>query len=282
LRQAKKVLTKKHVPAQIRSTLEQVISQLDEAKENLPREDTYERSASCYVQADAICTRELLFSSALSVMNRAEGLVPEGALVVGDPVLQYLNCLLAGVAPKQVFVAFADTQRVAEESIDLCVAFPLIHGVGEQESIYDSGSQIVSMVQAVAVEMGIGWDPDVFIYMQSANGQVEQSVGLARNVAFRFDGVTLYLQVHIIRNPAYKVLLGRPFEVLTKLAAANDTDGSQLLTLTDPNTQRRCVVPTFKRGIIRQLKKVRDTSTEIKEAPAAPEKVSSDFQNSMN
>jgi hypothetical protein len=113
--------------------------------------------------------------------------------------------------------------------------------------------------------------------MQSANGQVEQSVGLAQNVAFRFDGVTfhlyaecqrasrqstglarnvafrfngvtLYLQVHIIRNPAYKVLLCRPFEVPTKLAAANSADGSQLLTLTDPNTQRRCVVPTFKRG----------------------------------
>jgi hypothetical protein len=138
------------------------------------------------------------------------------------------------------------------------------------------------MAQEVAVEMGIGWDPDVFIYMQSANGQVEQSVGLARNVAFRFEGVTLYLQVHIIRNPAYKVLLGRPFEVLTKLAASNGADGSQLLTLTDPNTQKRCVVPTFKRGTVRQLKRVRDTSTEIKESPAVPEKVVSDFQNSMN
>ena len=44
--------------------------------------------------------------------------------------------------------------------------------------------------------------------MQNANGQVELSKGLMRNISFQLGEVTVYLQVHVI-NPAYKVLLGR-------------------------------------------------------------------------
>lgn len=113
--------------------------------------------------------------------------------------------------------------------------------------------------------------------MQSANGQVEKSVGLSRNAAFRFGELTLHLQVHIIKNPAYKVLLGRPFEVLTGSTIQNGTDDSQTITLTDPNSKKCCVIPTFERGAVKQLKKVRDASTEIPEGTTR-----ADFQNSRN
>lgn len=222
----------------------------------------------------------LPFAAQLNIAQVSEGLVPKGALIMGDPVLQYLSSIPPGVAPKQIFVAYEDVQRVAGDSEALRVLYPLIHGVAEYEAICDGGSQIVSMSQATAIELGLGWDPDICIYMQSANGQVEKSVGLSKNVAFKFGDVTLHLQVHIIKNPAYKVLLGRPFEVLTGSTIQNSIDGSQLITLTDPNTQKRHVVPTFARGTIRQLKKVqRDTSTEIAEPTTATTPVN--FQNSM-
>jgi hypothetical protein len=155
----------------------------------------------------------------------------------------------------------------------------LINGVAEEESIYDCGSQIVSMAQAVAEQLGLVWDPDVNIYMQSANGQTEKSVGLARNVPFKFGDLTLHLQVHIIRDPAYKVLLGRPFDMLTESEVSNKTDGRQLITLRDPVTRQRNTIPTFERGAPKLLRRAqRDASTEIKETLPA----SGNFQASMN
>jgi hypothetical protein len=284
-KKAKEALTKVRVPIngvfELLSLLDE--SEVLEAVDGLPPDELIETMASSFVQSDAISTRELPFNEQLTVLEQADGLVPKGALVVGDPVLQYLANLPAGHAPRQIFVAFKDLHRVAGESESLRVLYPLINGSGEQEAICDGGSQIVSMSQAAAVELGLGWDPSVTIFMQSANGQVEKSVGLSKNVAFRFGEVTLYLQVHIIKNPAYKVLLGRPFEVLAGSGIQNGTDGSQLITLTDPNTQKQWVVPTFPRGTVRQLKKVRDSSTEIPDGPAEPATTSEGkFQASMN
>ena len=63
--------------------------------------------------------------------------------------------------------------------------------------------------------LAVSWDPDIKIQVQSANKTVEETLGLAKNVPFIFGDITVYLQVHIFTDPAYKVLLGRPFNVLT-------------------------------------------------------------------
>ena len=73
-------------------------------------------------------------------------------------------------------------------------------------------------------------------------------MGLARNVEFDFGGVTAYIQLHIIRRPAYSVLLGRPFDVAMSSEVTNSTNGDQVLTLRDPNTGKRLTVPTFAKG----------------------------------
>ena len=104
------------------------------------------------------------------------------------------------------------------------------------------------MAKQVAMQLGVSWDPDLRIKMQSANGQLELSEGLARNVSFRLGEVVAYLQVHVLNNPAYEVLLGRPFEVLTKTVAETLPNGEMLITLTDPNTGKRSTIPTFERG----------------------------------
>jgi len=84
--------------------------------------------------------------------------------------------------------------------------------------------------------------------MQSANKTVEETLGLAKNVPFIFGDITVYPQVHILTDPAYKVLLGRPFDVLTESVIHNHRDGGQMVVVTDPNTRRRCVLPTYERG----------------------------------
>ena len=119
---------------------------------------------------------------------------------------------------------------------------------GTEEALLDGGSQIVSMAKEVAVRLKVPWNPEIVIHMQSANRQLEKTLGLARNVPFLFGDITVYLQVHIINNLAYKVLLGRPFDAVCESEVKNSRDGDQLITITDPNTGQRCTLPTYMRG----------------------------------
>ena len=87
--------------------------------------------------------------------------MPKGAVVIGDPIIQYLSTLQPGEKPKKVVVA--------KESQGLRAVYPLINRVGEVESLLDSGSQIISMTKDVAMSLEIVWDPDIVVHMQSAN-----------------------------------------------------------------------------------------------------------------
>lgn len=166
--------------------------------------------------------------------------MPKGSVIVGDPVMQYLNTLAPGEAPKSVIVA--------GESHALRTLYPLINGAGEVESLLDAGSQIVSMTKSVSIALGVSWDPDITVQMESANKTLSKTLGLAKNVPFLFGTITAYLQVHVVENAAYKVLLGRPFDIITESLVKNAKDGSQSVTLTDPNTGERCVMHTHERG----------------------------------
>ena len=115
------------------------------------------------------------------------------------------------------------------------------------EAIIDPGCQIIAMLQAICHDLGLTYDPKITLNMQSANGEIDRSLGLARNVPFTFGDLTLYLQVHIIKSPAYDILLGRPFDVLTSSIVTNYPNEDQTLTLTDPNTREAVTVPTISR-----------------------------------
>jgi hypothetical protein len=84
--------------------------------------------------------------------------------------------------------------------------------------------------------------------MQSAQGHVELMLGLAMDIPFMFGDLTVLLQVHIINKPSYKILLGQPFDALTRSIIQNERDGSQMVTITDPASDIRIVLPTYPRN----------------------------------
>jgi hypothetical protein len=63
------------------------------------------------------------------------------------------------------------------------------------------------MSEVVCHTLGLAYDPSIVLHMQSANGTLDQSLGLSRNVPFTIGKITMYLQVHVISLPAYNVLL---------------------------------------------------------------------------
>ena len=108
---------------------------------------------------------------------------------------------------------------------------------------------IISMAKEVAVRLGLTWDPSIRINMESASNHLEKTLGLARNVRFAVGGLELFLQVHILEDPPYRILLGRPFDTFTSSLVKTNPDGSSEITLLDPNTKVTAVVPTYQRGM---------------------------------
>ncbi|KAE9397192.1 hypothetical protein BT96DRAFT_941130 [Gymnopus androsaceus JB14] len=121
--------------------------------------------------------------------------------------------------------------------------------VGERpvHCITDWGCSIIAMSVAACNALGLMFDPTRCIPLQSANGKTDWMLGIARDIPFRFGDVTAILQVHIVNSPAYDVLLGRPFEVLTQARTQSFLSGDQHITITDPNTEKIVTIPTVPR-----------------------------------
>jgi hypothetical protein len=167
--------------------------------------------------------------------------IPQNAFVVSDPIESYYRSLGTNEDP--------DLNRliVAGDSYAIRSVNALIDSRLRVECILDPGCQIIAMSESICHQLGLPYDPSIVLHMQSANGNLDQSLGLARNVPFQVATITMYLQVHVISSPAYDVLLGRPFDVLTESVVRNFANEDQTITIQDPNTGRRVTVPTVPR-----------------------------------
>jgi len=115
---------------------------------------------------------------------------------VADLVLQFLEKLSPEEHSCQIFAIEEEgdkEEKVAPDMAHLRVVPAVINGIGEEEVLLDSDSQIVSMTKKVAATNKVSWDPSLSIQMQSANGSLSRMCGLARNVLFTLGGVTVLL-----------------------------------------------------------------------------------------
>jgi len=238
---------------EVRSQIREATSAKRIAKENaIPTTDTAmleditEEEMSYLFPDEEIATTET--TTNVMLCDKEYRQINEG-IVVEDDFDQYYRNLRPGEQPdpKRIFVA--------KESAALRSIMPLVNNHLKVESILDAGSQIIAMSEDVCHELSLAYDPTVILNMQSANGGVDPSLGLARNVPFLIGPLTFYLQVHVIRRPAYDILLGRPFDCLTESIVKNFRNEDQTITVHDPNTQRIATIPTIPRGPPRIISK---------------------------
>ncbi len=90
--------------------------------------------------------------------------------------------------------------KCVAKSIALQSILPIVVHKLKVECIIDLGSQVISMLETVCHHLGLTYDSTMIIDMQSANRTLNSSLGLARNFAFLFGDITLYLQVHVIQH----------------------------------------------------------------------------------
>ena len=168
---------------------------------------------------------------------------PEGSTVIPDPIEAYYKSLKPSQEPD------LDRLTITKESMAIQSVYALVDSSQKVECTVDPGCQIVAMAELVCHLLGLSYDPQIRLNMESANGTFDWSLGLARNVSFIIGDITLYFQVHVISLPSYAILLGRPFDVLTESIICNFTNKDQTITITDPNSGKQCTIPMFPRGI---------------------------------
>ena len=136
-----------------------------------------------------------------------------GAIITEDPYEDYLCTALEDHS--------SNCLTIAKESSALCTILLLINHNQYVESVLNPGSQVIAMSEAVCHALALIYDPHIHLHMQSANCEVDETLGLAHNVPILIGDIMLYVQFHIICNPAYNVLLGQPFDILVESIVQN-------------------------------------------------------------
>jgi hypothetical protein len=137
--------------------------------------------------------------------------------VAGYIILDHYETYLQSLCPGQQHFELT----VAKESHVLHSILMHVNNQIDIECVVDPGSQIIAMSEAVCHHLALTYDPSRILNMQSANGEVYQSLGLVRNVPCRIGNIMLFLQMHVIREPTYDILLERPFDVLVESIVKN-------------------------------------------------------------
>ena len=165
---------------------------------------------------------------------------PPRAIIIEDPYEVYLRTALVDRS--------SDCLTVAKELSALCTILPLINHDQFVESVLDPGSQVITMSEAMCHALALIYGPRIHLHMQLENREVDKTLGLACNMPILVGDIILYIQFHIVCNPAYNVLLGQPFDILVKSIVRNYSNEDQTIMIHDPNSRRIVMVPTFPCG----------------------------------
>jgi hypothetical protein len=133
---------------------------------------------------------------------------------------------------------------VAKESHLLCAITPKIEGLHKVKCILNSRSQIISISKAIWGTLNQEMNPCWKVTIQSTNSSHNESLGLIEYLELEIGSMKLHVEAHVICNPAYDVLLGRPFNVLTALHIRYYCDRTQTITITDLNSSKMVSIPT--------------------------------------
>ena len=127
---------------------------------------------------------------------------PNGSITISDPIKAYYQLLPLG------FDLLEEALTVSLESSAIRSILACVDTKQRVKCILDPGCQVITMSATLCHELGIAYDPTIQLNMQSANGNCNISLGLARNVPFLIENITFYLKVHIVGSVAFNVLLG--------------------------------------------------------------------------
>jgi hypothetical protein len=196
-----------------------------------------------------ISTRELLAASP-DVRRQVKDLVTSKKVsansVEVDEVDAYLtNCLEP--IPSAVYLdlfKYDSSALSAAASLPLRVIFPTFAPGVEPECILDGGAQVVVMRRDIWEKLNVPIAANLAMPMESANASTTMTLGLIENHPVQLGPVTIYLQIQVVENAPFEVLLGRPFFDVVSCSEISSTGGNHEIRIKDPKTGHPYVFAT--------------------------------------
>ena len=210
-----------------------------------------------------VTTRELL-AAAGGVRHAVKDLVVSKKVAVNlveEPIDAYLTqCFDSAQAsdPDPIVVdyfRYAPSSPVAFASLPLRVIYADFGNGVKPECILDGGAQSILMRRDIWEKLRVPIAVNRATVMQSANSTSERTEGMVEDLPVTVGKVTVYLQVHVVKNAPFEVLFGRPFFDVTNCAEISNFGGEHVIHIRDPQTGNPYTYPTEPRNQRRTIPK---------------------------
>jgi hypothetical protein len=114
----------------------------------------------------------------------------------------------------------------------------------EPECVLDSGAQIVVMRRDIWERLRVPIVKSKAIPMESANAVTKTTLGLIENHPIQLGPITLRLQIQVVEDAPFEVLLGRPFFDVSSCSEVSRSGGTHEIHVQDPATGASYIFPT--------------------------------------
>lgn len=187
-----------------------------------------------------ISTRELLAASP-DVRRHVKDIVTSRKVAANAVELDEADAYLTGCPSYNAPAVFLDLIKYdsfssAATSLPLRVVFPDFGNGVHPECILDGGAQIIVMRKDVWERLRAPVNRSRATPMESANAKTTMTFGLIENHPVQLGPVRVYLQIQVVEEAPFEVLLGRPFFDITSCSEVSATGGKHVIEIKDPKT----------------------------------------------
>ena len=135
----------------------------------------------------------------------------------------------------------------AAHSLPLRVIYPTFAPGFMPECILDGGAQVVIVRRDVWERLHVPLSTDKRMKMESANAGTTLTIGVVENHPVMLGPVTVYLQLQVVEDAPFEVLLGRPFFDVTSCSEISEQGGKHVLVVKNPRGGDNYLIATYPR-----------------------------------
>ena len=140
-----------------------------------------------------------------------------------------------------------DECAIAAHSLPLRIIHPTFAPGFSPECILDGGAQAVIIRKDVWERLRTPVATNRRMKMESANSGTTTTMGTVENYPVKLGDITILLQLQVIENAPFQVLLGRPFFDVTNCSEVSEQGGGHHLLVKDPKSGAPFKVATYPR-----------------------------------
>ncbi|KAG1849034.1 hypothetical protein F4604DRAFT_1935122 [Suillus subluteus] len=140
----------------------------------------------------------------------------------------------------------SDVGHIVTEHLELLQCIRAVTSHGQVLShVLDQGAKCIIMPRSVWQSLGgIPLRSDHKLVMELVNTSTDKMLGVIDNLLLDFGMGEMLFQVQVVLTANFKILLGRPFFMLTSCHTEDLSNREQDITLTNPNSGKVIRIPT--------------------------------------